>query len=89
MWSHGVSGSLCCPGVPLVLEELSMFLRPVGLGADRIERPSHGASSSWMDDPKKQQPPTQRTPTGLEIPLPKRKEVMDVFRKIARVPKKP
>ena len=26
--------------------------------------------------------PTQRTPKGLEIPVPKRKDVMDAFRKI-------
>jgi hypothetical protein len=32
--------------------------------------------------------PTQRTPKGLEIPVPKRKEVMDAFRKIVH-PKKP
>jgi hypothetical protein len=32
---------------------------------------------------------TQRTEKGLEIPVPKRKEVMDAFRKIIRPPKKP
>ena len=32
---------------------------------------------------------TQRTPKGLEIPVPKRKDVMDAFRKIAKAPKKP
>jgi hypothetical protein len=40
---------------------------------------------------KPQQPakePTQRTPKGLEIPVPKRKDVMDAFRKIARASKK-
>jgi hypothetical protein len=26
--------------------------------------------------------PTQKTPKGLEIPVPKRKELMDAFRKI-------
>jgi hypothetical protein len=26
--------------------------------------------------------PTQRTPKGLEIPVPKRKDLMDAFRKI-------
>ena len=42
---------------------------------------------------KPQQPasdePTQTTPKGLEIPVPKRKELMDAFRKIIRPVKKP
>jgi hypothetical protein len=34
--------------------------------------------------------PTQKTPTGLEIPVPKRKDVIDAFRKIdGPVKKKP
>ncbi len=38
---------------------------------------------------KPQQPAeTQRTLKGLEIPVPKRKEVMDAFRKIVHAPKK-
>jgi hypothetical protein len=37
----------------------------------------------------KEQEPTQQTPKGLEIPVPKRKDVMDAFRKIAGAPKKP
>jgi hypothetical protein len=32
--------------------------------------------------------PTQRTPKGLEIPVPKRKDVMDAFRKIVKPVKK-
>jgi hypothetical protein len=36
----------------------------------------------------KPQEPTQKTPKGLEIPVPKRREVMDAFRKIVR-PAKP
>jgi hypothetical protein len=36
-----------------------------------------------------QQPATQTTPQGLEIPVPKRKDVMAAFRKIAKAPKKP
>ncbi len=31
---------------------------------------------------------TQKTPKGLEIPVPKRKELMDAFRKITRPVKK-
>jgi hypothetical protein len=30
------------------------------------------------------QEPKQKTPKGLEIPVPKRKDVLDAFRKIAR-----
>jgi hypothetical protein len=38
---------------------------------------------------KSQEPAkTQRTPKGLEIPVPKREEVMDAFRKIVRPVKK-
>ena len=32
--------------------------------------------------------PTQTTPKGLEIPVPKRKELMDAFRKIVGAPVK-
>jgi hypothetical protein len=32
--------------------------------------------------------PKQKTPKGLEIPVPKRSEIMDAFKKIIR-PKKP
>ena len=37
----------------------------------------------------KPQEPTQKTPKGLEIPVPKRKDLMDAFRKIAGPVKKP
>ncbi|HEX9380638.1 MAG TPA: hypothetical protein VF891_03990 [Gaiellaceae bacterium] len=36
----------------------------------------------------KPQEPTQKTPKGLEIPIPKRKELMDAFRKIVGAPVK-
>ena len=32
--------------------------------------------------------PTQKTPKGYEIPVPKRQDVMDFFRKVVK-PKKP
>jgi hypothetical protein len=32
---------------------------------------------------------TQKTPKGLEIPVPKRKELMDAFRKIVGPVRKP
>jgi hypothetical protein len=38
----------------------------------------------------KEQEPRQKTPKGLEIPVPKRREVLDAFRKIVGAqPKKP
>lgn len=38
-------------------------------------------------EPVQDQPATQKTPKGFAIPLPKRSEIMDAFRKIAK-PKK-
>jgi len=37
---------------------------------------------------KPQDEPKQKTPKGLEIPVPKRSEIMDAFKKIVR-PAKP
>jgi len=42
-----------------------------------------------MADKPQQPAPTQRTPKGLEIPVPKRRDLMDAFRKIVHAPKKP
>jgi hypothetical protein len=39
--------------------------------------------------PQEQPAETQRTPKGLEIPVPKRRDLMDAFRKIVHAPKKP
>jgi hypothetical protein len=36
----------------------------------------------------KPQEPMQKTPKGLEIPVPKRKDITDAFRKIIRPVKK-
>jgi hypothetical protein len=33
---------------------------------------------------EKEQPATQKTPKGLKIPVPKRKDVMDALAKIAK-----
>ena len=44
-----------------------------------------------MEKPAQEQPasvPKQTTPKGLEIPVPKRKELMDAFRKIVHAPPK-
>jgi hypothetical protein len=38
---------------------------------------------------EKPQEPKQKTPKGLEIPMPKRREVMDALRKAAPPAKKP
>ena len=38
---------------------------------------------------EKPQEPTQKTPKGLEIPVPKRKDVMDALRKLVQPAKKP
>jgi hypothetical protein len=35
------------------------------------------------------QEPTQTTPKGLEIPVPKREDVLDALGKIAKPPEKP
>jgi hypothetical protein len=35
------------------------------------------------------QEPKQETPKGLEIPVPKRRQVMDALRKVAPPPSKP
>lgn len=35
------------------------------------------------------QEPKQRTPKGLEIPVPKRKDVLDALRKLVQPTKKP
>jgi hypothetical protein len=37
----------------------------------------------------KQRPETQKTPKGLEIPVPKRKDVMDALREIVQPVKRP
>jgi hypothetical protein len=37
----------------------------------------------------KDQEPMQRTPKGLEIPVPKRKEVMDALKKLVQPARKP
>jgi hypothetical protein len=39
-------------------------------------------------EPAKDEPPTQITPKGLEIPMPKYKDLMDAFRKIVHAPVK-
>jgi hypothetical protein len=54
---------------------------------DETQDPSE---TDWEGEGGASQPaPTQRTPKGLEIPVPKRKDLMDAFRKIAKGKKKP
>ena len=41
--------------------------------------------SDWEDEGGATAPePTQKTPKGLEIPMPKREQVMDALRKVAK-----
>jgi len=48
------------------------------------------AQTDWEDEGGAAAPePTQKTPKGLEIPVPKRRDLMDAFRKIIRPVKKP
>jgi len=42
-----------------------------------------------MGDEAKQPAPTQKTPKGLEIPVPKRSEVVAALRKVIRPVRKP
>jgi hypothetical protein len=47
------------------------------------------AQTDWESEGGASAPePKQRTPKGLEIPVPKRKDLMDAFRKIIGVPPK-
>jgi hypothetical protein len=46
--------------------------------------------SDWEDEGGASAPePTQKTPEGLEIPVPKREQVIDALGKVASPPKKP
>lgn len=42
---------------------------------------------AYPSDVDKKKAATQKTPQGQEIPVPKRKEVMDAFRKVAKADK--
>ena len=45
--------------------------------------------TDWEDEGGAVQPePKQKTPKGLEIPVPKRKDLIDAFRKIVGAPVK-
>jgi hypothetical protein len=51
---------------------------------------SIGLTSTWMEKPVQEPPaPTQRTRKGIEIPVPKRKDLMDALHKIVQPIKKP
>jgi hypothetical protein len=45
-------------------------------------------TASESDGGAEEPEPAQTTPKGLEIPIPKRKDLMDAFRKIVRAPAK-
>jgi hypothetical protein len=42
----------------------------------------------WREIKHKKDEPKQTTPKGLEIPVPKRRDLMDAFRKIVGAPPK-
>ena len=53
------------------------------------DKPQEPEQDNWESEGGAMAPePKQKTPKGLEIPVPKRKDVMDALRKIAR-PAKP
>ena len=41
------------------------------------------------EQPPAEPEPTQKTPKGLEVPVPKRKDVMDALKKLVQPAKKP
>jgi hypothetical protein len=45
--------------------------------------------TNWREVKHKKDEPKQTTPKGLEIPVPKRKELMDAFKRIVGPVKKP
>jgi hypothetical protein len=55
------------------------------------DKPQGPEQDAWEDEGGAIAPePMQKTPKGLEIPMPKRKDVMDALRKLAQpVRKKP
>jgi hypothetical protein len=57
---------------------------------DKVQQPAEDKPvgyRKWRDVKHKGDQPTQRTATGLEIPVPKRSEVMDALKKVAAPPK--
>jgi hypothetical protein len=62
-----------------------MFLCPGEFAARIVER-CHALTSPRMAEKLQEPAETQRTPKGLEIPVPRRKDLMDVFRKIVHTP---
>jgi len=54
------------------------------------EKPQEASKTDWEDEGGTLAPePKQTTPKGLEIPVPKREEVMDALGKVAKPPTKP
>jgi hypothetical protein len=53
------------------------------------EQPQDPAQTDWEGEGGAAAPePKQTMPKGLEIPVPKRRDLMDAFRKIVHAPKK-
>ncbi|MGH3007182.1 MAG: hypothetical protein ACRDOS_15010 [Gaiellaceae bacterium] len=54
---------------------------------DKLQEP---AETDWEDEGGASRPePKQRTSKGLEIPVPKRRDVMDALRRLVQPEKKP
>ena len=54
------------------------------------DKPQEPAETDWEDEGGASQPePKQRTSKGLEIPVPKRRDVMDALRRLVQPEKKP
>ena len=58
---------------------------------DRLDRDrARSTEAHWRTaEAGAEDAPTQKTPKGLEIPVPKRKDVMDALRKLVQPAKKP
>jgi hypothetical protein len=54
------------------------------------DKPQESEQGDWESEGGSMAPePKQKTPKGLEIPVPKRRDLMDAFRKIVGPVKKP
>jgi hypothetical protein len=55
-----------------------------------MDKPQEPAETDWEDEGEASRPePKQKTPKGLEIPVPKRRDVMDALRRLVQAEKKP
>jgi hypothetical protein len=80
------------PGLTVFLETIALRLSPRLICATRYRIEQPGALTSTRMADEAEQPakaePTQITPKGLEIRMPKYKDLMEAFRKIVHAPAK-